>query len=120
MPDVYPIKTYIDYGLDKPDLKEEFKIDPMTSVLEYMGSLKKGEQAWIQILMQCHRKGKLIDAEFFNPKTLFNLFKLKEDRKVEIDKEIEKIREKTTPKTKNKEGETITGFPHRRPAKLKR
>ena len=82
----------------------------MTSVLEYMGSLKKGEQAWIQILMQCHRKGKLIDAEFFNPKTLFNLFKFKEDRKVEIDKEIEKIREKTTPKTKNKEGETITGF----------
>ena len=43
-----PIKTYVDYGLDK-DPKEEFKIDPITPVLEYLGSLGKGEQAWIQI-----------------------------------------------------------------------
>jgi hypothetical protein len=43
-----PIKTYVDYGLDK-DPKEEFKIDPITPVLEYLGSLGQGEQAWIQI-----------------------------------------------------------------------
>lgn len=43
-----PIKTYVDYGLDK-DPKEEFKIDPITTVLEYLGSLGKGENAWIQI-----------------------------------------------------------------------
>lgn len=43
-----PIKTYTDYGLDK-DPKEEFKIDPITPVLEYLGNLGKGEQAWIQI-----------------------------------------------------------------------
>lgn len=43
-----PIKTYVDYGLDK-DPKEEFKIDPITPVLEYLGSLSEGEQAWIQI-----------------------------------------------------------------------
>jgi hypothetical protein len=49
--DVFPIKTYIDYGLDK-DQKDEYKIDPMTSVLEYLGSLKKGENVWIQILAQ--------------------------------------------------------------------
>ncbi len=38
--DVYPIKTYIDYGLDK-DQKEEYKIDPITSVIEYLGFFKK-------------------------------------------------------------------------------
>lgn len=43
-----PIKTYVDYGLDK-DPKEEFKIDPITPVLEYLGSLGEGEHAWIQI-----------------------------------------------------------------------
>jgi len=63
-PNAYPIKTYIDYGMDK-DPKEEFKIDPMTSVLEYLGSLKPGEQTWIQIIIQAHKKidrkhGKLV------------------------------------------------------------
>ena len=32
--DIYPIKTYIDYGLDKStNLEEEFKIDPITPML---------------------------------------------------------------------------------------
>lgn len=54
-PDAYPIKTYIDYGLDK-DPKEEYKNDPMAPMLEFLGSLKPGEQAWIQILVQAHSK----------------------------------------------------------------
>jgi hypothetical protein len=59
--DVIPIKTYIDYGLDR-DPKEEFKIDPMTSVLEFLGSMRKGEHIWIQIMIQAHRKVDLKDA----------------------------------------------------------
>ncbi len=54
-PDVYPIKTYIDYGLDK-DPKEEYKNDPIGPVIEYLGSLKPGEHAWIQIIVQSHTK----------------------------------------------------------------
>ncbi len=54
-PDVYPIKTYIDYNLNK-DPKEEYKIDPITPLLEFLGSVKHGEQVWIQILIQAHRK----------------------------------------------------------------
>jgi len=50
-PDPYPIKTYVDYGLDK-DPKEEFKVDPMTQMLEFLGSLKSDEQAWIQIVIR--------------------------------------------------------------------
>ena len=52
--DEYPIKTYIDYGLDK-DPKEEFKIDPISPVLEFLGSLRPGEQAWFQILIRAHK-----------------------------------------------------------------
>lgn len=52
--DPYPIKTYTDYGLDKAigSLEEEQRIDPITPTLEFMGSLKKGEEVWLQILVR--------------------------------------------------------------------
>lgn len=49
--DAYPIKTYMDYGLDRELLKEEQKVDPITSTIEFLGSLGEGEQAWIQIII---------------------------------------------------------------------
>ncbi len=48
--DAYPIKTYVDYGLDK-DPEEEFKIDPLTSVIETLGSIGPGEHIWLQIII---------------------------------------------------------------------
>lgn len=51
----FPIRTYVDYGLDK-NPKEEFKVDPITPLLEYMGSLGKGEQAWLQIGIRAPKK----------------------------------------------------------------
>ncbi|MEK7642817.1 MAG: hypothetical protein AAB392_03415, partial [Patescibacteria group bacterium] len=54
-PDPYPIATYVDYGLDK-DPKEEFKVDPLTSQLEFLGSLPKGHNCWIQIIVRAHKK----------------------------------------------------------------
>ncbi len=54
--DAYPIKTYVDYGLDKEGVKEEFKIDPLTSIIEYLGSIGKDEQVWVQILVQSASK----------------------------------------------------------------
>lgn len=53
--DIFPIKTYIDFGLGD-DPKEEFKVDPIASVLEFLGTLKEGEQVWIQILIRAHKK----------------------------------------------------------------
>ena len=46
----FPLKTYIDYGLDK-DPKEEFKVDPISPLIEFFGSLQRGEQAWVQIVV---------------------------------------------------------------------
>ncbi len=45
-----PIKTYVDFGLDK-DPKEEYKVDPISSVIELFGSIGKGEQLWLQIVV---------------------------------------------------------------------
>jgi len=49
--DCYPIKTYVDFGLDKP-AEEEEKTDPLSNLLEFLGSLRDGEQLWFQIVIQ--------------------------------------------------------------------
>jgi hypothetical protein len=54
-PDAYPIKTYIDYNLDK-DPKEEYKVDPLAPLLEFLGSVGPNQQVWIQILVRAHKK----------------------------------------------------------------
>ncbi len=91
--DAYPIKTYIDYGLDK-DPKEEFKIDPLTALLEYLAILKTGEQVWIQILVQPHRDEWLKEGRLFP----------KPDWKKAAQKEVDKIMKRDK---KPKEGERL-------------
>ena len=48
--DIYPIKTYSKFFEEKPDMKEEKRLDPVATLLESLGKLKKGEQFWIQIV----------------------------------------------------------------------
>ena len=69
-PDVFPIKTYVDYGLDK-DPKEEYKIDPLTPLIEFLGSVGRGQQIWVQIVLRAHiaedkdpETGKMIDKKW--------------------------------------------------------
>lgn len=120
-PDPYPIKTYIDYGLSE-DPKDEYKIDPITSVIEYLGSLKKGENAWIQIMFQKHepeswKHGELTmdtdpkKASFFE-KILIFLFGSSKNLKDELKEEIKKIKESTLPEPKKGEEATTLKFPN--------
>jgi len=53
-PDPYPIMTYTAWGLDKASEKEEFKVDPLNSILEFFGSIGKGEHLWMQIIIRGH------------------------------------------------------------------
>lgn len=85
--DAYPIKTYVDYGLDKVGQEAEEIMDPLTPLLEYLGSLKPGEIAGIQILLQGHRKEGLLDARLVT----------KSDWKGGVKKEIKKIIEEEAP-----------------------
>lgn len=50
--DARPIKTYRDMEEMENGIKEEYKIDPITPVIEFLGSLAKGEQVWIQIIVR--------------------------------------------------------------------
>ena len=102
-PDAYPIKTYIDYELDKGGKEQEEIVDPIMPVLEQLGSLKPGEQAWIQILIQAHRDEGLKDLRIFP----------KPDWKEGIKKEIKDIIEKESfvkPSKPDKEKTATTPF----------
>lgn len=53
-PDALPIKTYIDFGLDKMP-KEEEKNDPITATIEAFASMAPHERLWMQILIDANR-----------------------------------------------------------------
>ncbi len=53
--DALPIKTYIDFGLDKLP-KEEEKIDPISSMIEAMSTIGPGEYMWVQIIISANRE----------------------------------------------------------------
>ncbi len=80
--DAYPIKTYVEYELDKKTGDEpEEVVDPITPVIEYLGTLKPGETAGIQIIIRAHAK------ESF----LYGHLRTKPDWQGDIKKEIEKM-----------------------------
>ena len=66
----YPIKTYVDFGLEKHGEKEEEKVDPITTFLEFLGGLKEGEFVWFQILIRAASKEWKEEGEKFVKKTL--------------------------------------------------
>ena len=49
-----PIKTYIEYGLDQVQ-KEPEQVDPLANLIEYMGSIGKGEYMWLQFIIRVHK-----------------------------------------------------------------
>src|SRR3989344_5153090 len=98
-PDVYPIMTYVDYGLDK-ETEEEYKVDPLSTLIEYLGSMKKGEEVWIQILAQAYKRRGLKEGQLFKDKDWIE----------EGEKEVNRIM-KRDPKTKSSRKQTETGFP---------
>lgn len=60
--DALPIKTYIDYGLDKNQDTPETQVDPITNLVEFMGQIGRGEYMWMQIIMRARRGG---DEEWY-------------------------------------------------------
>ncbi|HUY62844.1 MAG TPA: hypothetical protein VMV50_03630 [Candidatus Paceibacterota bacterium] len=52
--DPVPIKTYVEYGLDKVQ-KEPEQVDPLANLIEFMGTMKKGEYLWLQFVVRVHK-----------------------------------------------------------------
>lgn len=88
-PDPYPIKTYVDYQLDK-EQEEEFKIDPITPVLEFMNTIPQDNYVCMQILVRAHKD------EDPDTSKLFPSFSKKIDNwKETAKKEVETIKAKS-------------------------
>ncbi len=52
----FPIKTYLDYQMDKSPDTPEIQVDPLTNIFEFLGTVKKDEYVWIQIIMKARKK----------------------------------------------------------------
>lgn len=86
----YPIKTYVDYGLDK-DPKEEFKVDPLLPLLEFLGSVGPNQQVWMQIMVRAHKDDQSSSKHWF---------KRADNWKAAVAKEINEVIMLRDPKTK--------------------
>lgn len=85
--DPYPIKTYVDYRLDA-ETEDEFKIDPLSPVLEFLNTIKPNNNVWFQIIVRAHKK------EDLDMEKVFPTFAEKIDGWEQKGKEeIKKIRE---------------------------
>ena len=80
--DVQPIRTYKQIEELKTGTKEEFKIDPLTPTIEYLGSLTKGQQMWVQIVIRqslkkyhSHVTGKHVSFDTYGEEYLRDLLK---------------------------------------------
>lgn len=62
-----PLKTYIDFGLDKMP-KEEEKTDPITPTLEVLASIKPYERLYVQYLCTPYRKDSFKNGQLFASK----------------------------------------------------
>ena len=92
--DFYPIKTYVDYRLESEGVKEEEKTDPLSPVLEFLGSVEQGQQVWLQILIRAHKKERI---KKINCKEKLKKMELseKEDWRSQGEREVETLLEKT-------------------------
>jgi hypothetical protein len=66
-----PIKTYIDFGLDKMP-KEEHKVEPMAAMLEQLGRIGPKERLWIQFLAVPHVARNFRNGYLFGGNELWN------------------------------------------------
>ena len=55
-PQALPIKTYLDYELDKNTDVPEIKVDPLTNLLELMNNMGKDQYLWAQFIVKARKK----------------------------------------------------------------
>src|SRR3989344_3986141 len=78
-PQAAPIRTYIDYELNKGTDEPTTTIDPITSIIEVFNNMGKDEYVWMQIVMRAHAK-----------EDWFGLYKFKDEFKGKAEEYIKK------------------------------
>src|SRR5262249_3671047 len=102
-PDPLPIKTYVEYGLDKVQ-KEPEQVDPLANLIEFMGSMKKGENLWLQFVIRVHKGEK-----YHKVNSKGDPYTWKDEAKELVDKMRKETRESYVDPTTGKE---MPGFPN--------
>lgn len=98
--DVFPIKTYVEYELDK-DPKEELKVDPLAHIFEYLSTLKEGENVWIQIIVRTNKDQRHKDGTWNATEPRW---------KNEAKEKIKEIKDAATPEVEGPDGTKRKGF----------
>ncbi len=105
--DAYPIKTYVEFGLDKVQKPEE-QVDPLAQLFETLGSIGPKESFWLQFVLRATKNEKF---EGQKNKSGGNYTWKDQGRE-----EIERIREELVTQTEyvdsNGVKQTTTGFPN--------
>jgi hypothetical protein len=55
-PGPVPIRSYVDYELNKDPDKPEAQVDPLTNTLELLGQVGEGEHYWVQFIVKARKK----------------------------------------------------------------
>lgn len=101
--DPLPIKTYIEYGLDKVQ-KEPEQVDPLANIIEFMSSFGKGEYFWLQFVIRVHK------GEKYNKKNKKgDPYTWKDEAKELVDEIRKETRE---PYIDPVSGKEVPGFPN--------
>lgn len=111
-PDPFPIKTYVEYGLDKVQ-KEHEQVDPLSNLIEFMGSMGKGEYLWLQYIIRVHKGEKFkAGVTVKDPVTKKEVQKSMKDWKEHAKMIVAEIRKETREPYKDSEGNEVPGFPN--------
>ena len=107
-----PIKTYIEFGLDKVQ-KEPEQVDPLAQLIEFMGSIGKGEYLWLQFVIRAHKGEKYGVRSGANVSSKLNEAGKPYTWKDEGEEMVQEIRKKTRdPFVDVFTGEERPGFPN--------
>jgi hypothetical protein len=110
--DPLPIKTYIEFGLDKVQ-KEPEQTDPLANMIEFMASIGKGEYLWLQFVIRAHRGEKYGTTPAGNASSKLNPEGKSYSWKDEAKEMVEKIRMETRSTYNDPiSGKEMPGFPN--------
>lgn len=107
-----PLKTYVEYGLDQVQ-KEPEQIDPLSNLIEFMTSIGKGENIWLQFVIRAHNGERYGPSPGGKVSTRLNEAGKPYTWKDEGKEIIEEMRRKTrSPYTDPATGQEMAGFPN--------
>jgi hypothetical protein len=106
-----PIKTYVEYGLDKVQEEPE-QVDPLANLVEFMASVGKGEYVWLQYVIRAHRGERYGATPAGNNSNRLNKKGKPYTWRDEAEELIESIRKETRGAYKDESGIEKFAFPN--------